>query len=467
MSPRRRWDIIVIGGGPAGQKAAIQGAKAGRAVLLVEQDSSVGGACVHSGTIPSKTLRETAVALTGFRRRSGHVFDVTLRADLQMASLLARVDQVVRAHETFISRQINRNGVDHWQGRARFRGPHELEIEGVDRLVHRAEGDVIVIAAGSRPRAPDEVPIDHENILDSDSILSMRYLPASLAVIGAGVIASEYASVFAALGVQVTMIDRGPRPLLFLDPEIVDRFVDGYQRNGGRFLGGRSVRSVVWDGLSSVQTTLDDGQVLASEKLLYALGRVANVERLRLDAAGLAVTARGLLAVDAHFRTEVPHIYAVGDVIGPPSLASSSMEQGRRAMCHALGLPLGGPAELIPVGVYTVPEIASVGLTEAQVIERHGRAVVGRARFDEIARGQIAAIEDGMLKMVASPDGRRLMGVQIAGEGASELIHLGQLALSSGASIDTFIDTIFNFPTLAEAYRVAALDIAGRRGKER
>jgi NAD(P) transhydrogenase len=466
QSESESWDIVVIGSGPAGQKAAIQGAKAGRRVLMVEQDNSVGGACVHHGTIPSKTLRETAVALTGFRRRSGHVFEVTLREDLQMASLLARVDQVIQAHETFIVRQLQRNGVDHWHGRARFAGPHELEVEGVDRRVRRARGDVFVIATGSRPRTPPEVPIDHEHVLDSDSILSMRYLPASLTVIGAGVIACEYASVFAALGVKVTMIDRGARPLLFLDPEIVARFVEGYQRNGGQFIGGRSVRSVVWDGLSTVQTTLDDGAVVESEKMLYALGRVANVERLRLEAAGLATTSRGLLAVDEHLRTSQPHIYAVGDVIGPPSLASSSMEQGRRAICHALGLPVGGTPELIPVGVYTVPEMSSVGLTEEQVIERFGCAVVGRARFDEIARGQIAAIEDGMLKMVAGPDGRRLLGVQIVGEGASELIHLGQMALASGASVDTFVDSIFNFPTLAEAYRVAALDIAGRRGRE-
>jgi NAD(P) transhydrogenase len=226
------------------------------------------------------------------------------------------------------------------------------------------------------------------------------------------------------------------------------------------------VTSVVWDGLSTVITTLDDGAVVRSEKMLYALGRVANVERLRLEAAGLATTARGLLAVDESCRTPVPHIYAVGDVIGPPSLASSAMEQGRRAICHALGLPLGGTADLIPVGVYTVPEMSSVGLTEEQVIARHGRAIVGRARFEEIARGQIAAIEDGMLKLVAGPDGHRLLGVQVVGEGASELVHIGQMALAAGASVDTFVDSNFNFPTLAEAYRVAALDIAGRRGKE-
>ena len=466
MSEPERWDIVVIGSGPAGQKAAIQGAKAGRKVLVVEQDSSVGGACVHHGTIPSKTLRETAVALTGLRRRSGHVFEVTLREDLRIASLLARVDQVIVAHERFLVRQLERNGVELWHGRARFASPRELEVEGVDRRVRRARGDVFVIATGSRPRTPPEVPIDHEHVLDSDSILSMRYLPASLTVIGAGVIASEYASVFSALGVKVTMIDRGARPLGFLDPEIVDRFLQAYRRTGGQFLAGRSATSVIWDGLSTVQTTLDDGSVVESEKLLYALGRVANVEQLRLDAAGLATTPRGLLAVDEHLRTSQPHIYAVGDVIGPPSLASSSMEQGRRAICHALELPVGGAAELIPVGVYTIPEMSSVGLTEEQVIERFGRAIVGRARFDELARGQIAAIEDGMLKLVAGPDGRRLLGVQIVGEGASELIHLGQMALASGASVDMFVDSIFNFPTLAEAYRVAALDIAGRRARE-
>ena len=294
----------------------------------------------------------------------------------------------------------------------------------------------------------------------------MTYLPASLTVLGAGVIASEYASIFAALGVRVTMIDHGPRPLAFLDPELTHTFVASFERTGGRFIGNAQVKTLAWDGLSQVVATLDDGATFASDKALFALGRVANVEGLELERAGLSANARGLIDVDAHGRTAVPHIYAVGDVIGPPSLASAAMEQGRRAARHALGLTLGAPTETIPLGIYTIPEMSSVGATEEQTIAREGRAVVGRARFDEIARGQIAAIPDGMVKLVASADGRLLRGVQIVGEGACELIHVGQIALLAGWEIDAFVENTFNFPTLAEAYRVAALDVVKRRAEE-
>jgi len=457
------FDFVIIGSGPAGQKAAIEASEAGRTVLVVEQDHSVGGACVHRGTIPSKTLRETAMALLGFRRRTGSVFEVQMPQDLQVVSLMTRMEQVIRGHERYMSSQLHRARITSCHGRASFLSPSEIEITNVlgeRRKVHAAQ---IVIATGSRPRSPKEIPIDHEHILDSDSILSMIYLPQSLTVLGAGVIASEYASIFASLGVKVTMIDRGDRPVSFLDAELTQRFLADFERVGGRFIGKAKVQKVEWDGISAVQTSLEDGTVISSEKLLCALGREANLQGLKIECAGLKPSDRGLLVVNEYCQTSVPHIYAVGDVIGPPSLASSSMEQGRRAARHALSLPLGGSKESIPMGIYTIPEMSSVGLNEQQAVERFGGAIVGRAPFEELARGQIAAIEHGLLKLVADPSGQKLLGVQIVGEGAAELIHLGQMGLAYGADIDVFIENIFNFPTLAEAYRVAALDIARKR----
>jgi NAD(P) transhydrogenase len=457
-----RYDIVVIGSGPAGQKAAVQGAKRGRRVAVVERGATLGGACVHQGTIPSKTLRETAAALASFRRRTGGVLPFDVPENLKVASLMTRLETVVRGHERYIEAQLARNGITHVHGRARFVSPHEVEVLGVDGARRRLAGDVIVVAVGSTPRTPPNVPVDHETVLDSDSILSLLYLPRSLTVLGAGVIASEYASVFAALGTAVTMIDKATRPVAFLDADLTDRFVRDFERAGGRFLGGAQVRSVTTNGVT-VETVLEGGEVVTSEKLLCALGRVAVLDRLNVEAAGLAANERGLLSVDEHCRTAVPHIYAVGDVIGPPALAASAMEQGRRAVCHALGLDPGAPPETIPVGIYTIPEMSGVGLTEVQAVERFGAAWIGRARFAEIARGHIINDPDGFLKLVVHPDGTRLLGVQIIGEGATELIHLGQMALIAGASVDAFVDNIFNFPTLAEAYRVAALDVAAQK----
>jgi NAD(P) transhydrogenase len=462
----QRFDFIVIGSGPAGQKAAIQAAKAGVSVVVIEEGVWLGGACVHRGTIPSKTLRETAVALGMLRRRSAGVLDVRPPQDLKLASLMTRLDEVVASHQRMIAGQLDRNRVTRWRDRARFVTPHVVEVVGVDGSLRRATGGFVVIATGSRPRNPPDVPIDHENVLDSDSILTLGYLPRSLAVIGSGVIATEYACIFAALGVTVTMIDRSPRPLAFLDEELVAEVSRSFARAGGTFLGGRTAKTIEFDGIE-VTASLDDGRVVVADKLLYCLGREANLAGLALDAAGLEPTPRGLLAVDAHCRTAVPHIYAVGDVIGPPALAATAMEQGRRAACHALGIALPASADLVPAGVYAIPELATVGLTEAQAREKHGGAIVGRARFGELARGQISGIEDGLLKLVCDGDGKRVLGVQVVGEGASELVHVGQIALVAGWDVDGFVDNVFNFPTLAEAYRVAALDVFRQRPRAR
>jgi NAD(P) transhydrogenase len=462
----RLYDVVVIGSGPAGQKAAIQAAKAGRRVAVVEKDAAVGGACVRHGTIPSKTLRETTLVLSTFRRRSGDVLPLSLPESLTVASLMTRLDDVVRGHHAYIGDQLRRNGIDVVHGRARFLSPREIEVLGVDGRRCPLRADLIVIAVGSRPRTPATVPVDHETILDSDSILSLIYLPSSMIVLGGGVVASEYASIFAALGVRVTMIDRGTRPVAFLDAELTDRFVRQFERSGGRFIGGARVAAVATDGFS-VRTALESGETLTADKMLCALGRVAAVDRLDLGAAGLTTDERGFLRVDEHCRTAVPQIYAVGDVTGPPALAASAMEQGRRAMCHALGLAPGAPPETTPVGIYTIPEMASVGFTEHDARKLAGGAVVGRADFREIARGHIVATQDGFLKMVADPQGHRLLGVQIIGEGATELIHMGQLAMVFGGTVDAFVENVFNFPTLAEAYRVAALEIVRTRARAR
>jgi len=457
------YDIVVIGSGPSGQKAAIQGAKFGQRVVVIEQDIRVGGACVHYGTIPSKTLRESAQSLVSFKQRCAEFFHLQMREDLQIANLMSRLHRVVQEHERYMGEQLQRNGVTQWHGRARFVSAHEIDVLAPDGSHRQVTGEVMVIATGSRPRTPPEVPVDHEHILDSDSMLSLIYLPASLTVLGSGVIACEYASLFAALGVQVTVIDRHERPLGFLDAELTQRFVRSFEARGGRFLGQQRVMNVAWDGLSTVVTTLATGATIRSEKLLCAMGRAANVEGLHIAAAGLTCTPSGLLEVDEYCRTAVPHIYAVGDIIGPPALASCAMEQGRRAMRHALGLDVGHSPELIPMGIYTIPEMASVGLNEAEARQRYGGVLVGRARFDELARGQIAGITDGLLKLVADAQGQRLLGVQIIGEGATELIHVGQMGLLAHCDVDTFVEHIFNFPTLAEGYRVAALHIAQQR----
>ncbi|MFO0617171.1 MAG: Si-specific NAD(P)(+) transhydrogenase [Polyangiaceae bacterium] len=465
MSTREEYDIVAIGSGPAGQKAAICGAKAGKRVLVVEQELGVGGACVRHGTIPSKTLRETALALSSFRRKSANALTVEAPQHQLVHALMSRVDHVVSAHERFMARQLARNGVIVERGRARLLSPTAVTIRTQRGAVREVEAKTIVLATGSRPRTPPEVAVDHEHVLDSDSILSMRYLPKTLAVLGSGVIACEYASIFSELGVAVTLVDKAAYPLGFLDPELVQPFVAGLVNGGGRFVSGRCARAVEFDGVDTVRLELDDGSTMEAEKVLCALGRVANVEGLGLEAAGVTLGARGFIEVDEHCRTAAPTVYAVGDVIGPPALAASAMEQGRRAVRHALGLSTQPWTELIPSGVYCIPEMASIGLTEARARELQGRVVVGRAHFSEIARGQIAAIDNGLLKLVATHDGRRILGVHIVGEGASELLGIGQIAMQVGWSAEQFVETIFNFPTLAEAYRVAALDILSQLGR--
>ena len=455
----REFDFVIIGSGPAGQKAAIQGAKSGKKVCLIETLAQVGGMCVHRGTIPSKALRESAL-----RYKNAHKLLSTDQPH-ELAPLMANVGRVIQAHDKYISDQLERNAIERVHGRASFVDDHLVSVMRPGGNTKQIRGDKIFVATGSIPRQPDNINIniDHEYVFDSDSILSMNYLPHTMLILGGGVIACEYASVFAGLGVEVTLVDRFPLPLGFLDQDLPDRFVRGFESSGGRFMGNQTVVSGAFDGVSQVCVELETGEKLYAEKLFAALGRVSNVNGLALENTGVELNGMNLIEVNEYCQTDVPHIYAVGDVIGPPSLASSSMEQGRRAARHALGIDLGDSASTIPAGIYAIPELSSVGLTESQAREWHGDVLIGYAEFSEVARGLISQSLDGMLKIIVDPDGETLLGVHIVGEGASELIHLGQMALLEKTPVSHFVEQIFNFPTLAEAYRVAALSIQGQK----
>ena len=463
MSQERTFDVLVIGGGPAGMKAAVQAAKAGRSVAIVEREPGLGGECVHRGTIPSKTMRETAVCLAGLRSRTGGAFDVDVGADVKVATLMQRLKEVLDHYEDYLGEQMSRNNVEHLRGRARFIAPGHVALDMRDGAASELRAGVILIATGSRPRHPDDVPVDHEQILDSDSILSLIYLPRSLTILGGGVIACEFASLFAALGVEVTMLDKRPRPLGFIDPELTDRFIVSFEANGGRFVSGAQIESVQWDGVSRVITKLEDGTVIRTEKCLCALGRVASVAGLDIERAGIELDARGHIPVDQNLQTRTPGIYAAGDVIGPPALAATAMDQGRRAVRNALGLPSENAAAVVPIGIYTIPEIACVGESEEEVTARLGSCVVGRSPFNELARGHISGNTSGFFKLVCDDEGRKVLGAHIFGEGATELVHVAQLAIYANLDADAFLENVFNYPTLAECFRVAALDVVGKR----
>lgn len=463
MTPQK-YDMIVVGSGPAGQKAAVQASLSGKHVALVEKTREVGGACVHRGTIPSKTLRENALRVKNMRQNAA-IANFELAEDLELITLINRLEEVLNAHDHYMRKQMERCDIDIIHGRAKFITDTQIEVIKVRGEPSLLESEHIVIATGSFPRTPSNIAIDHEHLFDSDSILSMMYLPKSLTVLGGGVIASEYASIFQALGVKVTMIDKYPQPLGFLDEDLTKRFVSAFESMGGTWLGGKTVVEADWNHLDAVVTTCDDGTVIESDKLLCAAGRIANVADLDIEKAGLCLNEKGLISVDDNLCTAVSTIYAAGDVIGSPSLASASMEQGRRATCNALAIPTGKMSSQFPVGIYSIPELSSIGLSESQARKDFGDIIVGKSYFDEIARGQISGIQEGMLKIVCDAKGRKILGVMIVGEGATELIHIGQMALICDKEIDVFVDNIFNFPTLAEAYRVVALDIIDQRNK--
>ncbi|MFT7561187.1 MAG: NAD(P) transhydrogenase [Flavobacteriales bacterium] len=456
------YDLIVIGSGPAGQKAAIQASKFGKRVALVEKTKEIGGSCVHRGTIPSKTLRENALRIKNMRAIA-EIANFKLNEDLQLSTLINRLEEVLAAHDSYMQKQLERNEISIIHGRAKFLSHKQIEVTFLGGAKKIIDADYFVISTGSYPRHPDNIPIDHEYLFDSDSILSTLYLPKSLTVLGGGVIASEYASIFQALGVKVTMIDKYPCPLGFLDSDLTDRFTHAFEKMGGTWIGNKTVKTAYWNNADAVVCECEDGTIVKSDKLLCAAGRLACVKELDIEKAGLKLSNRGLIDVDENLKTAVANIYAAGDVIGPPSLASASMEQGRRAAINAFGESSGAMQTLLPAGIYSIPELSSVGLSEAQAIKEYGEIVVGKANFDEVARGQISGIQDGLLKIICDAQGLKVLGIVIIGEGATELIHIGQMALLSNANVDIFVESIFNFPTLAEAYRVAALDVIGQR----
>lgn len=462
MTIDEEFDLIVIGSGPGGQKAAIQGASAGLKVALIERERKVGGTCVHHGTIPSKTLREAALTITTLRRNAD-VFDFKLKDNMEVATLMRRLDSVLGSYTDFIAEYVRSHGISYFHGKASFVDANTVSLSTLKGSQSYLKTKNVVIATGSRPRTPPDIPVDHENILDSDSILSMIYLPRSLTVVGGGVIASEYASIFSLLGVKVTMFDRTPRPLMFMEPECTEKFLHHFTTNGGEYIGDTTYESVEWDHVSQVRTKLKNGTEISSDKMLVAQGRIANTETLGLEAFDIELGRNGTIPVDENYQTAIPGIYAVGDVIGPPSLASVSMEQGRRAICHALGTDPGSKFELVPIGIYAVPELSSVGLSEQEAREQYGDdIIVGRASFDEVARGQIAGIKDGLLKLIADPEGKKILGVHIVAEGATDLIHVGEMAIINNNDVRVFLENVLNFPTLGEAYRIAALNIVSK-----
>ena len=446
MTTIEKVDAFIIGSGPAGQKAAIQLAKTGRRVVLCEQLKEIGGACVHQGTIPSKALRERAVERGRINNLLADMELAEIDRSVSVADLIGEMSDVVTAHDQYMTAQLTRNQVEIVHGRASFVDPFHIEVlttTGGRQQYHAAN---FVIAAGSKPRHPDNIAIDHENVYDSDSILTLAYLPQSMVVLGGGVIACEYASIFAMLGTKVTLIDRYPQPLGFLDSDLTQRFVRSFERKGGVFLGEVEVSHCAFDGISQVETVLADGTVVTSDKVLCAQGRVSDLDSLRIENAELQINERSLLSVDEHGRTAQPHIYAAGDVVGPPSLASASMEQGRRAACHIAGIEVGLLGDLVPSGIYSIPELACVGMSEDQARKEFSGVVVGRSDFSEVARGHIANAKDGMLKLVVSGDGV-VRGIHIVGTHATDLVHIGQMGLLQGVTVHTYIENVFNFPT--------------------
>ncbi len=465
------YDLLVIGSGPAGQRAAIQAAKADRRVALIEKKSVLGGVSVNTGTIPSKTLREAVLDLSGYGEREFYGLSHTLRRRIDMSDLLLRVDTVVR-HEIDVTRaQLLRNRVEVFAAAASFVDAHTLRLDYVDGAGQRnLTAAHIIIAVGTEATRDDHIPFDGRRVMTSDDILTMDRLPRTLAVVGAGVIGCEYASMFAALGVRVTLVDRRPRLLPFVDGEICDTLAYLLRENRVMFRLNESVKAIEVleeDETDHVRITLDSGKQIVAEKALYSIGRTGNTSRLDLGNAGIEPDDRGRIAVNENYQTCVPHIYAVGDVIGFPSLASTSMEQGRLAACHALNIKTTSVPELFPYGIYTIPEISMVGRNEEELTHDGVPYETGKARYREIARGQILGDSTGLLKLLFHIETRKLLGVHIIGEGSSELVHIGQAVLAFGGTVDYFVNTVFNYPTLAECYKTAAFDGINRIGQLR
>jgi NAD(P) transhydrogenase len=452
------YDLVVIGSGPAGQKAAIQGAKLGKNVALVERHVSLGGACVNTGTIPSKTIREAILYLTGLNQRAIYGQSYRLKDSVSIEDIALRTRHVVEREREIIRDQLLRNRVAILDGCARFVDEHTLAIDGRDGAERRITADSIVIATGSRPAHPPEIEFNATTILDSDDIvLKLAELPATIVIVGAGVIGIEFASMFAALGSKVTVVDARDGMLDFCDHEITEALRYHLRELNVVFRFGERVVRVEARGDATL-TSLESGKLLPADVVFYSAGRQGAVTDLDLANAGLDADSRGRIAVDEHFRTAVPHIYAVGDVIGFPSLASASAEQGRLAACDIFGVPRSVGEAPLPIGIFSIPEISYIGKTEVELTEAMIPYEVGIAHYRELARGQILGESHGLVKLLVSPEDRKLLGVHAFGAGATEVVHIGQAVMGLGGTIDYLVDSVFNYPTFAEAYKVAALD---------
>ena len=460
------YDFVVLGSGPAGRRAAIQAAKLGRSVLVVDDRSKVGGVSVHTGTIPSKTLRETVLNLSGWRERGFYGRSFRAKQHIESADLAARMAKTFEYEVAVLEHQFARNGVTVCVGHARFAGPNTVlvtrEADG-NTVEERIEADKILIAVGTEPYRPANIPFNDTSVVDSDAFILNPRIPRSLTVVGGGVIGIEYATIFSALDVPVTLIDPRPHLLEFLDREVIDHLVFLMRDRGITLRLNGEVERIRFAASGAPVCMLADGRQVCSEQVLFTAGRVGATRRLGLAAAGLEADSRGRLAVDrATFQTSQPHIYAAGDVIGFPSLASTSLEQGRAAACHAFGQAAAIDDQHPPYGVYAVPELSCVGMSEEEA-RRQGYAIeCGVARFRETSRGHIMGMDYGILKIICDRETRKLLGVHIIGEGASELIHIGQAVINLGGTIEYFVENSFNYPTLAEGYKVAALDIWNR-----
>jgi len=457
------YDLVVIGSGPGGQKAAIAAAKLGKTVAIIERGRMLGGVCVNTGTIPSKTLREAVLYLTGMNQREMYGASYRVKEHITPADLLARTEHVIGKEVEVVRSQLMRNGVEIYTGHARFVDEHTIRVEDPSRAERiTVSGRYVIIATGTTPARPDGVDFDNDRVLDSDQILELKSLPSSMVVVGAGVIGIEYASMFAALGTKVTVVERRDSMLEFCDQEIVDSLRFHLRDLAVTFRFGEEVTAVDV-GASGTITTLASGKQIPAETVMYSAGRQGQTEGLELENAGLEADGRGRIFVDdKSYQTKVEHIYAVGDVIGFPALAATSMEQGRLAAYHAFDEPTAGTRALQPFGIYAIPEISFVGATEVELTKDSIPYEVGVSRYRELARGQIVGDSYGMLKLLVSTEDLTLLGVHIFGTNATELVHIGQAVMGCGGTVEYLVDAVFNYPTLSEAYKVAALDMMNK-----
>jgi NAD(P) transhydrogenase len=469
VSSQDEFDLIVIGCGPAGEKAGAQAAYFGKRVAMIERSEHMGGSCINTGTVPSKTLRESALYFSGLKQRGLYGIDYSLKENLSVHDFMHHEREVVDMERQRILKNLQLHHIELVRGQAAFEDAHTVSLV-TSTGTRRLRSEIILISTGSKPHRPPEISFDDVHTFDSDTFLQMERIPKSLAVIGGGVIGCEYASIFKALGSEVTLVDGRDRLLPFLDPEISERLRDRLIEIGMKFwFNERPVK--VENSSTGALLTMKSGKVLETEAVLFAAGRRAAVDGLALEKAGLAINDRGYIAVDENYRTAVPNIYAAGDVIGFPALASTSMEQGRVAVCHAFNFKYKQRvASLLPMGIYTIPEISAAGETEETCKEKKLDYVVGRAHYENNARGHITGDTSGLLKLIFARGDKKLLGISIIGESATELIHIGLTVLDHDLTIDEFIEQVFNYPTLSELYKYAAYDglgnLAGHKLRE-